>query len=288
MADILQNSRVRVGLFAALGLLLGAAAYAAPPAAIHCDLHRSAQVWNGACPGLLGGKPTLSLSTATSLKSGRYRKDADPLAIYSGEMRGSANAVFVELEIYPGGSGILRPEGLTWLVVANAVTTPARVSFDVDADKTVPPSNLDRDIIVRASSILTSAAVWDRADDRQCGADDRTWSIYCAMIRATLEVTGGIHHRRPAMEVVREVVDRRSAGRNYEHRLRDYNNDPRTTLADVRSLFEEALTRVASSSTDQLKRRGASWRPATIRSKSGRMNAARDGCPAATSGGVSC
>jgi len=39
-------------------------------------------------------------------------------------------------------------------------------------------------------------------------------------------------------------VDRRSAGRNYEHRLRDYNNDPRTTLADVRTLFEDALSRL--------------------------------------------
>jgi hypothetical protein len=64
------------------------------------------------------------------------------------------------------------------------------------------------------------------------------------MTRATLEVTGGIHHRRPAMEVVRQIVDGRSKGRQYEHRLRDYNNDPRTTLSDVRSLFEEALARL--------------------------------------------
>jgi hypothetical protein len=64
------------------------------------------------------------------------------------------------------------------------------------------------------------------------------------MIRASLEVTGGIHHRRPAMELVRQVVDERSAGRKYEHRLRDYNNDPTTKLSDVRSLFEEALARM--------------------------------------------
>jgi|HubBroStandDraft_4_1064222.scaffolds.fasta_scaffold164813_3 hypothetical protein len=31
--------------------------------------------------------------------------------------------------------------------------------------------------------------------------------------------------RRPAMEVVRIIIDERSAGRNYQHRLMDYNND---------------------------------------------------------------
>lgn len=222
-------------------LIVGVMAHATVPAPVHCELKRSASTWQGACPGLLGGRPTLTLSTATSLKSGRYRKGADPIAIYSGDVRGPNGAVFIELEVYTGGSGILRPEGLSWLVVANLVTPSDRLEFDVDADKTVPPSDLDREIISRAASILSSEAVWDRADDRQCAPDDKTWSIYCAMIRATLEVTGGVHHRRPAMELVRAVVDRRSAGRSYEHRLRDYNNDPKTTLADVRSLFEEAL-----------------------------------------------
>lgn len=64
------------------------------------------------------------------------------------------------------------------------------------------------------------------------------------MTRASMEVTGGIHHRRPAMEVVRQIGDARSKGRGYEHRLRDYNNDLSTTLADVRSLFEAALARM--------------------------------------------
>jgi hypothetical protein len=36
-------------------------------------------------------------------------------------------------------------------------------------------------------------------------------------------------------------VAERSTGRDYEHRLRDYNNDPRTSLADLHSLLDEAL-----------------------------------------------
>ena len=40
------------------------------------------------------------------------------------------------------------------------------------------------------------------------------------------------------------MVEERSAGRNYSHRMMDYNNDPRTLIADVRSLFAEAITRI--------------------------------------------
>jgi hypothetical protein len=64
------------------------------------------------------------------------------------------------------------------------------------------------------------------------------------MEKATIDVTGGFGHRRPALEVVRSIVDERTASRNYNHRLMDYNNDPRTQLDDVKSLFGEALLRM--------------------------------------------
>ncbi len=108
----------------------------------------------------------------------------------------------------------------------------------------LPPSELDRTIIARAAAILSSDTVWNRADNRQCPPAATTRSIYCAMARATAEVTGAFHHRRPALELVRRIVDERTAGRAYEHRLMDYNNDPATRLADVRSLFAQALARI--------------------------------------------
>jgi hypothetical protein len=39
-------------------------------------------------------------------------------------------------------------------------------------------------------------------------------------------------------------VDERTKARNYSHRMTDYNNDPTTTLADVRSLFAAAIARI--------------------------------------------
>jgi len=48
------------------------------------------------------------------------------------------------------------------------------------------------------------------------------------------------------MEVVRVLVDERAVGRDYSHRLMDYNNDPRTQLSDVRTLFAQALERISA------------------------------------------
>ena len=61
------------------------------------------------------------------------------------------------------------------------------------------------------------------------------------MQKASIDESGGFQHRRPALQIVRQLVDVRSAGRDYSHRLRDYNNDPRTNLADIQTLFDEAI-----------------------------------------------
>jgi hypothetical protein len=43
---------------------------------------------------------------------------------------------------------------------------------------------------------------------------------------------------------VRELVAKRTEGRNYHHRLMDYNNDRTTTLADVQSVFKDTLAQI--------------------------------------------
>ena len=116
----------------------------------------------------------------------------------------------------------------------------------MDTVKQIPPSALDRQILERAAVIITSDSVWNRADNRKCPPSATTWSIYCAVERAEVEVTGGFHHRRPAMELVREIVDERTARKTYQHRLMGYNNDSATHLEDVKSLFAEAIARIRS------------------------------------------
>ena len=149
----------------------------------------------------------------------------------------------VEIEIYDGGTGAIRTyQG--WFPVTGFSVTGDAMHFQFDGKHEVPPNAVDREILERASTAITSEAVWNRADNRQCPTDAKAWSIYCAVERAMVEVTGGFNHRRPAGQLVRRIVDTRSVGRNYSHRMMDYNNDPRTQLSDVKSLFAEAISRI--------------------------------------------
>src|SRR5688572_20007115 len=82
-----------------------------------------------------------------------------------------------------------------------------------------------------------------------CAHEDKTWSIYCAFHRASVDVSGGFHHRRPTLQIARailyeRVAEERKKGRKYPHILADYNNDPTTRFADVQSLFGDVATRM--------------------------------------------
>jgi hypothetical protein len=149
----------------------------------------------------------------------------------------------VEIEAYANGAGVIRTYR-GWFPVANYAMRASSPRFQIDLKAEVPPNDLDRQIIQRAAALMASEAVWNRADNRKCPAGAKTVSIYCADEQATIEVTGGFHHRRPALELVRVIVEERTKDKQYHHRLMDYNNDPTTTLADVKSLFAEATARI--------------------------------------------
>jgi hypothetical protein len=209
----------------------------------HCTFTGSAAHLVGSCGHMLDQDPKMTLAPRTNVIDGVWRKDANPSAVWSGDMTdaGYPNAP-IELEAYMS-TGVFRTV-YGWFYATNIVRSAQGLSFDVDATREVPPNDLDREIVQRAASILASANVWNRNDNRQCPAGATVWSIYCAMEAATAEVTGGTDHRRPAMEVVREIVEDRTQGRNYNHRLMDYNNDPTTTFTDVQNIFREALDRM--------------------------------------------
>ena len=208
-----------------------------------CECHLGKTSWECSCGTLFGEERQLTLAAANRIATGRWRNDASPSSVWVGEMTeaGSHNWP-VEIELYEKGEGILRSES-GWFPVVNFNQTAVALHFEIDTLHPVAPNDLDREIITRAAAILSNESAWNRSDTRTCAQTDTKWSIYCATWRATQEVTGGFHHRRPALEVVRQIVYERSAGRNYHHRLMDYNNDPSTTLNDVQTLFAEALAR---------------------------------------------
>jgi hypothetical protein len=213
-----------------------------PPAV--CEFHPGEKSWEGSCGSLFGENRKVIIAPAKAVTTGVWRKNVNPTLVWAGDMTESDSPNWpLEVEIYDKGSGVLRTE-YGWFPVSEFTATAKAVSFKIDTSHPIPPNDLDRQIVQRAAAILSREAAWNRADNRKCASTDTKWSIYCAVQRASVEVTGGFHHRRPAVELVRQIVDERSVGRNYHHRLMDYNNDPSTRLEDVQSLFAEALARM--------------------------------------------
>jgi hypothetical protein len=221
------------------------------PDAGSCELSlQTDQEWKGLCGPVFGNKEatTLTVRRVSSLPGGTGRGDLKSTLMMIGKLplplMGTTD---VELELF-GNEGVMRTQA-NWrpMVLTNPSTTTLR--FRVVEERQVEPTDLDRRIVERAAEILASEAVWNRADDRQCGPDDQTWSLYCAFHRASVDATGGFHNRRPALPIVRailyeRVAEERRRGRKYPHIMQDYNNDKATTLADVRSVFTEAAAQM--------------------------------------------
>ena len=119
--------------------------------------------------------------------------------------------------------------------VVNAQGTPTQSASDSNVRP--PVTKVDLQIIKRAREILDAPEKWNRADNRECPAEAKTFSLYCALQKATIELSGKAEHRGAALQEARFVIDEIAADRNYEHRLMNYNNDPTTTFADIQEVF---------------------------------------------------
>jgi hypothetical protein len=115
-----------------------------------------------------------------------------------------------------------------------------------DDDTVRPPvTQSDVRIVKRAREILDSPSKWNRADNRVCPAGAKKFSLYCALEKATDEVSGNFEHRGAAMQEARFVIDDIAPhAKSYEHRLMGYNNDPTTTFADIQKVFDLLEARI--------------------------------------------
>jgi hypothetical protein len=109
-----------------------------------------------------------------------------------------------------------------------------------------PVTEEDLQILKRADKILSSPAVWNRHDTRVCKHEDKTWSLFCAMERASLDVLGEYRHREVALQEVRFAVEDVTKGIEFEHRMMDYNNLPSTRFSDIKRVLKTATDRVSA------------------------------------------
>ncbi len=110
-----------------------------------------------------------------------------------------------------------------------------------------PVTQEDILILNGALALLSEESAWNRADDRVCEDDESKGvrSLFCALQKANIDILGEYDHRRVALQEVRFAIQDATNNRRFEHRLRDFNNLPETTLSDIRSVLEVATEKVA-------------------------------------------
>jgi hypothetical protein len=109
----------------------------------------------------------------------------------------------------------------------------------------MPVTAADLRIVETAESILSDPSKWNRHDDRVCTPKDTTWSLFCALQRASIDVLGSYNHRRVALQEVRFAIEEAAPAAVFEHRLRDYNNLQTTSFQDIKTVLRVARERVA-------------------------------------------
>jgi len=142
---------------------------------------------------------------------------------------------------------------LIFFVVSVAAQTAPQPAQSTDDSQARPPvSKSDVEIVKRARQILNSPEEWNRTDNRICPENETKFSLYCALEKATSEVTADFVHRGAAMQEARFVIDNDLAPKNnYHHRLMDYNNDPHTKFSDVQRFFDFLQGRIEARLDDQ-------------------------------------
>lgn len=145
---------------------------------------------------------------------------------------------------------------LAIFVLLSALSLSGQNSTSGDLSDANPPVSHDDILVVRrARDILNSPAKWNRADNRQCPANASSFSLYCALEQATTEISKKFEHRGAAMQQARFVIDDDLAmGNHYHHRLMGYNNDPKTTFADVQRFFALLEQRIQKRLDEQNRR----------------------------------
>lgn len=100
-------------------------------------------------------------------------------------------------------------------------------------------------VLQLASQTLEREEKWNRKDNRICPVTAITFSLYCALKYATLQIYGKFDHRLPVIEEVRKTIEIVSQ-KYHQHRLMDYNNDSKTTFTDIKNILRITESRLSS------------------------------------------
>ena len=223
----------------------------APERTLTCFLQKTGPEFKGVCEvpcevnalavNFDGIKPSFSCHTLPRHVAASLRR-AEKTG-WIGTMEGAQPEDPTRFEVVEGARIAKVPFG--WFALQSARIDENGLFLSIAADKQLPPTEDDIRILERTRALLSDEQHWNRQDDRTCPPNPERWSLFCALMQATEEVSGGVHYRQPALQAAREMLNEVGGNRLGKHRLMDYNNHPATTLEEVHQLLRTAQSRLS-------------------------------------------
>jgi len=93
-------------------------------------------------------------------------------------------------------------------------------------------------ILEIADALLADETVWDRSPIRMDDPVNGRYTLYSALATACHQVTGRYFHRHPALQAVRAEIEDRVPGRQWKHRLAEFNAE--ASFEDVKAVLTSA------------------------------------------------
>jgi hypothetical protein len=250
------TSRFFIIYLVLLGSLLFGLTYGrSEPNVIQCKLQKSDKEYKGTCdvPCLVnalaidigGANPKVTCDTPPRRVNAMLRK-AEQGDDWLGTMDGRQPEDPTRFGLIEGRNGMpgVAKTPFGWFALQSLRMDGDTLNLTIAANRQLPPTKDDIRIIQRSLALLSDEKMWNRNDDRHCPPHPQKWSLFCALMQATQEVSGGVHYRQPALQAVREVLNEVGGDRLKKHRLMDYNNHPDTTLQDIQNLLRTAQSRL--------------------------------------------
>jgi hypothetical protein len=109
-----------------------------------------------------------------------------------------------------------------------------------------PVDASDLEILESTLKIFQKESRWKRKGREDCKKDLSRFTLSCALVFSSTGIKGDYVHFRPSVQEVRLAIHAVFPGRTFEHPIHQFNNDPATTIEDIRRVVRRARDRVAA------------------------------------------
>lgn len=201
----------------------------------------------GPCTGFDEGRGTMGIRPESPLAIGVAAMEVPVDIRWTGTLqipRWPSLSIEIESAPYEPLPALVMKSQVAWLLIEDPMVDAAELSFWFRFDEDAPPTVQDLEILERTEAILRDESVWDRSANRRCGSAATTWTLYCALRDATVQVTGEFHDRQPALTIMRAVIQDVFREMSFEQPLVDYNTYDDAILVEMHRLLGSAMNRV--------------------------------------------